>query len=206
MLHRCMSNLLKNFAVGAARGTGQLLLGACLVALGALAWLCVARHAPVLAAARTPAAVSVAVVAPPVLPTPVAPLLTPEPPAPLRVQAALDQLLTAGRIEFETASDKLRPEASPLLDAIAAQLLSAPELEVEVEGHTDARGDPGANRRLSVRRADAVKVYLIGKGIPGERIHTLGSGATRPLVRSRTPEANQQNRRIEFRVLTPGGR
>jgi OmpA-OmpF porin, OOP family len=193
--------------VAAARGTDQLLLGACLVTLGLLAWLCVTRHAPAIAAARMPAAApAVTNAVPPILPPPLPPPAAPEAPAPLRVQAALDQLLTAGRIEFETGSDRLRPEALPLLDAIAAELQSAPELAVEVEGHTDARGDPGTNRRLSLRRAVAVRAYLMAKGISGERIHTLGSGATRPIVRAHTPEANQQNRRIEFRVLTPGGR
>jgi outer membrane protein OmpA-like peptidoglycan-associated protein len=193
--------------VGAARGTDQLLLGACLVTLAVLAWLCVTQHAPAIAAERMRTATPVVTSAvPPVLPPPLPPPAAPEPPAPLRVQAALDRLLTAGRIEFETGSDKLRPEALPLLNAIAAELQSAPELEVEVEGHTDARGDPGTNRRLSLRRATAVRAYLMAKGIPGERVHTLGSGATRPIVRAHSPEANQQNRRIEFRVLTLGGR
>ncbi|MGO9829040.1 MAG: OmpA family protein [Myxococcaceae bacterium] len=114
--------------------------------------------------------------------------------------------MATGRIEFETGSARLQPDAAPLLDAIAAQLASAPELEVEVEGHTDARGDAGANRRLSQLRAQAVKAYLVEKGVAPDRIHTLGSGSARPLVRSRTPEANQLNRRIEFRVLAQGSR
>ncbi len=94
----------------------------------------------------------------------------------------------------------------PLLDAVAEQLAAAPELEVEVEAHTDSRGDPGANRRLSQRRAQAVKDFLASKGVAPERIHTLGSGATRPLVRTRTRDADQLNRRIEFRILAPGSR
>jgi outer membrane protein OmpA-like peptidoglycan-associated protein len=192
--------------VGSAGGTSdRLRLGACLVALGVLAWFCVARHAPALATARLP---------PPLLvspPTPALPVLaepppTPPAPAPLRVQAELDRLLAGGGIEFETGSDRLRRDAAPLLDAVAEQLASAPELQVEVEGHTDSRGDPAANRRLSQRRAQAVKTYLVARGIPPERIHTLGSGSTRPLLRGHTPEASQLNRRIEFRVLAPGSR
>jgi OOP family OmpA-OmpF porin len=124
----------------------------------------------------------------------------------LRVQAELDRLLAGGRIDFETGSDRLRPEAAPLLDAVAEQLASAPELEVEVEGHTDSRGNASANRRLSQRRAQTVKGYLVTKGVAAERIFTLGSGSTRPLLRSRTAEASQINRRIEFRVLAPGSR
>ena len=80
------------------------------------------------------------------------------------------------------------------------------ELEVEVEGHTDSRGDPSTNRLLSQRRALAVKDYLVAKGVAPGRIHTIGSGATRPIVRASTPDAYQINRRIEFRVLTPGSR
>ncbi len=181
---------------------------ACLVALVALCALCVARHAPLLARARAPAPVALAV-APQPPPPPAPPHVEPAPPTPpafLRVQAELDRLLASGRIEFESGSARLDPDARPLLDAIVAQLASAPELEVEVEGHTDARGEPAANRRLSQLRAQAVKVYLTTRGIAPERIHTLGSGSARPLVRSRTAEANQVNRRIEFRVLAPGSR
>jgi OmpA-OmpF porin, OOP family len=196
--------------VGSAGGTSdRLLLGACLLALGVLAWLCVARHAPALARARLPVPVAVAVSPPPqVLPLRAEPPppLPPPAPSPLRMQAEFDRLLASGRIEFETGTDRLRPDAVPLLDAVAEQLASAPELEVEVEAHTDSRGDPGANRRLSQRRALAVKNYLASKGIAPQRIHTLGSGSTRPLVRARTRDADQLNRRIEFRVLAPGSR
>jgi OmpA-OmpF porin, OOP family len=124
----------------------------------------------------------------------------------LRVQAELDRLLSSGRIEFETGSDRVEPNVAPLLDAIVALLASEPELKVEVEGHTDIRGDPASNRRLSLRRAQAVQAYLAARGISPARVHTVGSGSTRPLVRARTPEAFEMNRRIEFRVLAPGGR
>ena len=137
---------------------------------------------------------------PPPLPPP------PPPPAPLRVQAELDRLLANGRIDFKTGSDHLEADSTPLLDAVAQLLASEPELKVEVEGHTDSHGDPATNRRLSQRRAQAVQTYLASKGIDAKRIHTVGSGSTRPLVRARTPEAYEMNRRIEFRVLAPGSR
>ncbi len=190
--------------MGSAGGTSdRLLLGACLVALGVLAWFCVVRHAPALASARLPAPTRPA---PQTLPLRAEPPLRAPAPGPVRVQAELDRLLATGRIEFETGNDRLRAEAVPLLDAVAEQLAAAPELEVEVEAHTDSRGDPGANRRLSQRRAQAVKDFLASKGVALERIHTLGSGATRPLVRTRTRDADQLNRRIEFRILAPGSR
>ncbi|MGO8971113.1 MAG: OmpA family protein [Myxococcaceae bacterium] len=186
----------------------RLLLAACLLALVVLATLCVARHASALAVSRTPAPVMSSpppATAPPPL-VQVEPPVVPPAPASFRVQAELDRLLAGGSIEFQTGSATLHPDAAPLLDAIAAQLASAPELQVEVEGHTDARGDAAANQRLSQLRAQAVKAYLVGKGIAPDRIRTLGSGSSRPLVRSRTPEANQLNRRIEFRVVAPGSR
>jgi OmpA-OmpF porin, OOP family len=197
--------------VGTAGGTSdRLLLGACLVALGVLAWLCVLLHAPALASAREPAPAP-AVALPPPAPLPVAleppPVPAPAPPpAPLRIQAELDRLLANGRINFKTGSDRLETDSTPLLDAVAQLLASEPELKVEVEGHTDSRGDPAANRRLSQRRAQAVQAYLASKGIDPRRVHTVGSGSTRPLVRARTSEAFEMNRRIEFRVLAPGGR
>jgi outer membrane protein OmpA-like peptidoglycan-associated protein len=185
-------------------------VGASLLALGVLAWLCVLRHAPALASARAPPMLSlqppVLAVAPPVEPPPEPPPPPPAPPAPLRVQAELDRLLSSGRIEFETGSDRLQLDATPLLDAIVALLASEPSLTVEVEGHTDIRGDPASNRRLSLRRAQAVQAYLAARGISPSRVHTVGSGSTRPLVRARTAEAFEMNRRIEFRVLAPGGR
>jgi outer membrane protein OmpA-like peptidoglycan-associated protein len=199
--------------VGTAGGTSdRLLLGACLVALGLLAWLCVLLHAPALASARAPTPLA-PIVLPPPPPVPlrvaVEPPATPAPvppPAPLRVQAELDRLLANGRINFKTGSDRLESDSTPLLDAVAQLLASEPELKVEVEGHTDSRGDPAANRRLSQRRAQAVQTYLASQGIDPRRIHTVGSGSTRPLLRAQTPEALEMNRRIEFRVLAPGGR
>ena len=178
-----------------------------LLGLLILSALCVATHAPALAHARRPAPSPQAVAAP-LPPPPAAPVEAPvvaAAPASLRVQAELDRLLSGGRIEFERGSDRLQPESKSLLDTIAALLAAAPELAVEVEGHTDSRGDAAANRRLSQRRAEAVKSYLAAKGVAPERIHTLGSGSARPLVRSRGPEADQLNRRIEFRVLSPRG-
>jgi OmpA-OmpF porin, OOP family len=196
--------------VGAAGGTSdRLLLGACLIALGLLAWLCVLFYAPALASARHPLPAPVGALPPsPQPPVAVQPPLPPPPPpsAPLRVQAELDRLLANGRINFQTGSDHLEADSTPLLDAVAQLLASEPELKVEVEGHTDSRGDPAANRHLSQRRAQAVQTYLASKGIDAKRIHTVGSGSTRPLVRARTPEANEMNGRIEFRVLAPGGR
>jgi len=109
-------------------------------------------------------------------------------------------------VDFETGNARLRPESAPLLDAVARELASAPELDIEVEGHTESRGNAAANRRLSQKRAEAVKNYLAQDGIAPERIHTLGSGSTRPLVRGRNAEADELNRRIEFRILAPGSR
>jgi outer membrane protein OmpA-like peptidoglycan-associated protein len=193
--------------VGSAGGTSdRLLLGACLAALGVLAWLCVLRHAPALASGRAPAAVPPPAAASPAPRAPLATPASPPVPNPLRVQAELDRLLATGRVDFETGSDRLKPEAAPLLDAVAALLTSAPELDVEVEAHTDSRGDPAGNRQLSQRRAQAVKAYLAAKRINPTHIFTVGSGSTRPLVRSRAPEALEINRRIEFRVLAPGSR
>jgi outer membrane protein OmpA-like peptidoglycan-associated protein len=198
--------------VGSAGGTSdRLSLGACLIALGVLAWLCVARHAEALASLRAHVASPLPALLPVTrtpLPEPVALRVEPPPPppAPLRVQAELDRLLAGGRIDFEPGGERLRADAAPLLDAVAEQLASAPELELEVEAHTDSHGNASANRRLSQRQAQAVKTYLVARGVAPGRILTVGSGSTRPLLRSRTAEASQLNRRIEFRVLAPGSR
>ena len=73
-------------------------------------------------------------------------------------------------------------------------------LAFEVAGHTDNRGNAGANQKLSQARAAAVLKYLTGKGIAASRLNAAGYGDAKPLVANDTPENLQRNRRIEFGV------
>ena len=76
-----------------------------------------------------------------------------------------------------------------------------PKLGVELGGHTDDTGSNEINAKLSQDRADAVREYLIGKGIEPDRIASKGYGETKPVATNDTDAGRQQNRRVEF-VIT----
>ena len=75
-----------------------------------------------------------------------------------------------------------------------------PGRRVEVIGHTDALGNRPGNISLSLARAQAVKAYLVGKGLPPERLQTSGMGPDQPVAGNDTEAGRARNRRIEFRV------
>ncbi len=104
-------------------------------------------------------------------------------------------------VNFNTGSSRLRSEAYPILLHAAQVLLTNPELEVEIQGHTDNVGSEKTNQRLSEHRAITVKNYLVGKGVSANRLKTIGYGEKRPIASNRTAEGRAINRRIEFKVL-----
>lgn len=76
-----------------------------------------------------------------------------------------------------------------------------PAINIQLEGHTDFQGNAQANLQLSQERVDAVKDYLVKKGVKKTRIRTKAFGGTQPLTRERTDEARASNRRVEVRIL-----
>ena len=102
---------------------------------------------------------------------------------------------------FETNRAVIRRVSHPLLDEVAQALKDNPKLNVEIQGHTDSQGSDRANLKLSQRRADAVRVYLIKRGITSDRMVAKGYGETTPIADNRTSEGRAQNRRVEF-VIT----
>ena len=99
---------------------------------------------------------------------------------------------------FETGSSKLSGESKETLDAYAEYLEAHPSLKIHIEGHTDNVGKDSFNKWLSLKRADAVKAYLVTKGIDKERINTVGYGSSRPVASNDTEEGRSQNRRTEI--------
>jgi outer membrane protein OmpA-like peptidoglycan-associated protein len=175
------------------------------IAFAALCWWCVAHHAD-LALAAPPAApppMASAAITPPPAPVTTPPATPAEriPAAGVRVAAAIDAQLRGRTIEFETASAVITPRGRAVLDSLVTLLASAPTQRFEVAGHTDARGNPDANQRLSEQRAVAVRRYLAARGIEAARLDPRGYGATRPLTTDTTADAMQRNRRIEFTPL-----
>ncbi|RCK72603.1 MAG: Calcium-binding acidic-repeat protein precursor (ARP) [Ignavibacteriae bacterium] len=101
-------------------------------------------------------------------------------------------------IVFKTGSAEITPESEEILEKAYNTLSQNPEIEVEIHGHTDDIGKSTYNMKLSQRRADSVKEYLVQKGIDPARIKTKGFGSTKPIVPNDSPENRQKNRRIEF--------
>ncbi len=105
-------------------------------------------------------------------------------------------------VEFEFNSAKLKPESYPVLDDAARILTMHPEIDVEVQGHTDDIGSDAYNLRLSQKRAEAVRDYLIDVHmIEPVRLIPVGYGERRPIADNSTEEGRQKNRRVEFLIL-----
>jgi OmpA-OmpF porin, OOP family len=104
-------------------------------------------------------------------------------------------------IFFETGKAELRPESAPELDRVVVTMNENPKLAIEVDGHTDNVGSNALNVKLSQDRADAVREYLIGKGIEPDRVGGKGFGETKPVATNDTDEGRARNRRVEFVIL-----
>nr|WP_240764060.1 OmpA family protein [Paraburkholderia silviterrae] len=115
-------------------------------------------------------------------------------------QGLLDQTLANRTIEFETGSATLAPQGRAILDQMAAVLVKMNTRTVEIIGHTDNSGNRASNIALSQARADAVKGYLVGKGISPQQLTTDGVGPDQPVASNDSADGRARNRRIEFRA------
>ncbi len=104
-------------------------------------------------------------------------------------------------MNFDFDKSNIRPDARPILDEAIRVLQEERDVEVSVEGHTDAIGSIPYNQRLSERRANSVADYLSRGGIRRSRLHTVGYGKTRPVATNETADGRAQNRRVELHIL-----
>lgn len=111
------------------------------------------------------------------------------------------QMVRLNNIFFETGKSSLNSESSPELDRLVMTMNFNQNMEVEIGGHTDDVGSDASNLKLSQDRADSVREYLIGKGIEPDRIIGKGYGESKPIATNSTPEGQQANRRVEFKIL-----
>jgi outer membrane protein OmpA-like peptidoglycan-associated protein len=118
-------------------------------------------------------------------------------------QQRLDSAVNGRTIAFDKESDKLSTEGRNIVDEVAGVILAMPDktLRIEVGGHTDSKGSDGGNKRLSQRRATAVKNRLVLKGVPAARIEAVGFGEANPIADNNTEDGRAQNRRIEFKIV-----
>ena len=102
---------------------------------------------------------------------------------------------------FDFDKSSLKPEGRQVLDQIADQVNTV-ELETLIAtGHTDSIGAEAYNQKLSERRANSVKEYLVSKGVPADRIYTEGKGELQPPASNDSREGRAQNRRVEIEIV-----
>ena len=146
--------------------------------------------------------------APPPAPAPApaapAPVVVPKPaPPPVVARAApvSEKVTFAADAFFDFDKSVLKPEAKAKLDDLVAKT-KAVALEVIIAvGHTDAVGADAYNQKLSVARSEAVKAYLVSKGIEKNRVYTEGKGEKQPVADNKTTEGRAKNRRVEIEVV-----
>ncbi len=105
-------------------------------------------------------------------------------------------------IKFKTNSANINKTSFKTLNNTVQVLNDYPEIKLEIGGHTDNVGKPERNKELSQKRADAVKQYLVDKGINPDRLIAVGYGQEKPVTENKTKADKAKNRRTEF-VLLP---
>jgi OmpA-OmpF porin, OOP family len=144
--------------------------------------------------------------APPPRPPAAAPAPAPAP-APVVVPAPTSEKVTfAADAFFDFDKSVLKPEGKAKLDDLVGKM-SGLNLEVIIAvGHTDSVGSDKYNQALSIRRAEAVKAYLVGKGVEKNRVYTEGKGEKQPVADNKTAEGRAKNRRVEIEVVGTRGK
>jgi len=104
-------------------------------------------------------------------------------------------------INFRRNSADIKPSSFPLLKEAVGVFKEYPTLRVEISGHTSDEGKRDFNMKLSRKRAEAVKLFLVSAGIDEKRIGTVGYGPDKPIADNETKDGKEKNRRIEFRLL-----
>ncbi|MGE0874322.1 MAG: outer membrane protein OmpA [Burkholderiales bacterium] len=130
-------------------------------------------------------------------PRPAKPKPAPKP----KPKPVAEKVTLAADVLFDFDKAVLKPAGKSKLDDLASKV-KAINLEVVIAiGHTDSIGSDAYNQKLSVRRAEAVKAYMVSKGVEPNRIYTEGKGEKQPVASNKTKEGRQKNRRVEIEVI-----
>jgi OOP family OmpA-OmpF porin len=136
---------------------------------------------------------------PPPKPAP-APAEAPKP-APAKPKPVAEKITFAADVFFDFDKSVIKPEGKSKLDDVSSKVRGI-NLEVVIAiGHADSIGSDAYNQRLSVRRAESVKAYLVSKGIEPNRVYTEGKGEKQPVADNKTREGRAKNRRVELEVI-----
>ncbi|MBL6447452.1 OmpA family protein [Fulvivirga sp. 29W222] len=114
----------------------------------------------------------------------------------------INQLIRLDKLIFALGKADISEESHQELDELVAMLNGNENITIQLEGHTDFRGNEKQNMKLSEKRVEAVKDYLVSKGIDKKRIGTKAFGGSHPLSREDDAEARRNNRRVEVRILS----
>jgi outer membrane protein OmpA-like peptidoglycan-associated protein len=128
----------------------------------------------------------------------------PPPPPPPPMKPAEKKIIERAfaSLEFATAKDIIKPKSFPSLNELAKLLIAhRADWKLKLSGHTDNEGTPEKNMELSEKRANAVKNYLVKKGVDPEQIITEWFGQTMPIADNKTAKGRQKNRRVEMKIL-----
>ncbi len=140
---------------------------------------------------------------PPPPPAPEKPKPAPEKPkpAPEKPKPAAEKVTLAADVLFDFDKSVLKSEGKNKLDDLATKV-KAINLEVVIAiGHTDSIGADAYNQKLSVRRTESIKAYLVSKGVEPNRIYTEGKGEKQPVASNKTKDGRAKNRRVEIEVI-----
>jgi OOP family OmpA-OmpF porin len=141
------------------------------------------------------------VMAPRPVVTPPPPPPPPGKPAPAKPKPVAEKVTLAADVLFDFDKSVVKPAGKAKLDELAAKVRDI-NLEVVIAiGHTDSIGSDAYNQKLSVRRAESVKAYLVSKGVEPNRIYTEGKGEKQPVASNKTKDGRQKNRRVEIEVI-----
>jgi OOP family OmpA-OmpF porin len=116
-------------------------------------------------------------------------------------QPTADKISIKAEALFDFDKAIVKPEGRKLLDQVAARQAQINLETIIAVGHTDWIGTDAYNQALSVRRADAVKAYLVSKGVPANRITASGKGKANPVADNRTAAGRAQNRRVDVEII-----
>jgi outer membrane protein OmpA-like peptidoglycan-associated protein len=132
---------------------------------------------------------------------PPAPPKVDDPPPAKQVQLRDNHIEIGEKIQFALAKSEILSASFGLLDEVAKVIQENPHVQkISIEGHASDEGDDQYNLSLSKARAEAVRVYLIGKGVAADRLSSTGFGEAKPLVANDSEEHREKNRRVEFNI------
>ena len=156
--------------------------------------------------APAPMAPAPAPVPAPASPPAAAPAPAPAPAAAVVAAPTSEKVTFAADAFFDFDKSVLKPEGRAKLDDLTSKM-GGLNLEVIIAvGHTDSVGSDAYNQKLSIRRSEAVKAYLVSKGVEKNRVYTEGKGEKQPVADNKTAEGRAKNRRVEIEVVGTRGK